>query len=48
MPKMIIPRTADLDNTTVLGDASDSLRDLFQHTLWKRRRETDPLSASSF
>jgi putative transposase len=33
MTKMIIPRTADLDNTAVLGDTSDSLRELFEHTL---------------
>jgi putative transposase len=33
MTKTIIPRTADLDNTGVLGDASESLRELFEHTL---------------
>ena len=33
MTKMIIPRTADLDNSTVLGDTGDSLRELFEHTL---------------
>ena len=33
MTKTIIPRTADLDNSTLLGDASESLKDLFEHTL---------------
>ena len=33
MTKMIIPRTADLDNTAALGDTSDSLRELFEPTL---------------
>jgi transposase-like protein len=33
MTKTIIPRTADLDNISVLGDASESLRELFEHTL---------------
>ncbi len=33
MTNPIIPRTDNLDNTDLLGDASDSLRELFEHTL---------------
>lgn len=33
MTNKIIPRTGEIDNTDRLGDASDSLRELFEHTL---------------
>jgi putative transposase len=33
MTNTIIPRTDDADNSTLLGDASDSLRELFERTL---------------
>jgi hypothetical protein len=32
MTNTIIPRTADPDNSSLVGDASDSLRELFERT----------------
>ena len=33
MTKMILPRTAEVGNTSLLGDPSDALRDLFGQVL---------------